>query len=205
MMTGSTASRWLGLEARWRSTVLPVAVMKSPVAPMWYLTSPPPMVERGSTSSNLVKISRERAADGVDHDVEAAAVAHGEDGAVDAEFGGGGEELVEERDEGGEAFEREALGAEVALLDDLLEEVGADEVGEDARAGFGGGVVGCSSCCWIHARFSGEGMCMNSAPMDAAVDSGGLPRRRRSLRRARAMGKGSGGRNWPSGSSEAWR
>ena len=34
------------------------------------------------------------AADGVDHDVEAAAVAHGEDGAVDAELGCGGEELV---------------------------------------------------------------------------------------------------------------
>ncbi len=73
------------------------------------------------------------AADGVDHDVEAAAVAHGEDGARDAVLGSGGEELVEERDENGEAFEREALGAEVALLDDLLEEVGADEVGEDAR------------------------------------------------------------------------
>ncbi len=73
-----------------------------------------------------------RAADGVDHDVEAAAVAHGEDGAGDAVLGSGGEELVEEWDEDGEAFEGEALGAEVALLDDLLEEVGADEVGEDA-------------------------------------------------------------------------
>ena len=38
-------------------TVLPLAVVKSPVAPMWYLTSPPPMVLRGSTSSNLEKIS----------------------------------------------------------------------------------------------------------------------------------------------------
>ena len=34
------------------------------------------------------------AIDGVDHDVEAAAVAHGEDAAVDAELGCGGEELV---------------------------------------------------------------------------------------------------------------
>ncbi len=84
------------------------------------------------------------AADGVDHDVEAAAVAHGEDGAIDAVLGGGGEELVEKRDEDGEAFEGEALGAEIALLDDLLEEVGADEVGEDALlvddAGAGAGV-----------------------------------------------------------------
>ncbi len=81
------------------------------------------------------------AADGVDHDVEAAAVAHGEDGAADAEVGGGGEELVEEGDEDGEAFEGEALGAEVALLNDLLEEVGADEGGEDAGGGDGGGGV----------------------------------------------------------------
>ncbi len=80
------------------------------------------------------------AVDGVDHDVEAAAVAHGEDGAVDAVFGGGGEELIEKGNEDGEAFEGEALGAEIALLDDLLEEVGADEVGEDSRGvGRGGG------------------------------------------------------------------
>ncbi len=82
------------------------------------------------------------AVDGVDHDVEAAAVAHGEDGAVDAEFGGGGEELVEEGDEDGESFKGEALGAEVALLDDLLEEVGAEEAGEDARGRDGAGGVG---------------------------------------------------------------
>jgi hypothetical protein len=36
-------------------------------------------------------------------------------------------QLFEERDEGGEAFEREALGAEVARLDDLFEEIGAGE------------------------------------------------------------------------------
>jgi hypothetical protein len=72
-----------GVGGEMQMTVLPVAVVKSPVAPMWYFTSPPPMVLRGSTSSNLVKISG-AAADGVDHDVEAAAMAHGEDGAVDA-------------------------------------------------------------------------------------------------------------------------
>ncbi len=85
------------------------------------------------------------AADGVDHDVEAAAVAHREDGTPNAVVGGGGEELVEERDEDGEPFQREALGAEVALLDDLLEEVGADEIGEDALLvdeAVGGGLIG---------------------------------------------------------------
>ncbi len=71
------------------------------------------------------------AADDVGHDVEAAAVAHAEDAGGDAGVGGGGEELVEKGDKGGEAFEREALGAEVALLDDPLEDIGADEAGED--------------------------------------------------------------------------
>ncbi len=56
---------------------------------------------------------------------------HGEECARDAGVGGGGEDLIEKWDEDGEAFEREALGAEVALLDDLLEEIGADELGED--------------------------------------------------------------------------
>ena len=49
----------------------------------------------------------------------------------DAVLGGAVEDLVEEGDQDGEAFEREALGAEVARLDDLLEEVGLDEPFED--------------------------------------------------------------------------
>ena len=83
------------------------------------------------------------AADGVGHDVEAAAVAHGEDGLGDAVGGALGEDGVEEGDEGGEAFEGEALGAEVAGLDDLLEEVGAEELGEDV--GFWSGLGGVCS------------------------------------------------------------
>lgn len=71
------------------------------------------------------------AADGVGHDVEASAMRHGDDGAGDSGGRCGGEDLVEEWDEDGEAFEGEALGAEVALLDGLLEEIGADELGED--------------------------------------------------------------------------
>ena len=71
------------------------------------------------------------AADGVAHDVEAAAMRHGNEGAGDSGVGGCCEDLIEKWDEDGEAFEGEALGAEVALLDDLLEEIGADELGED--------------------------------------------------------------------------
>ena len=56
---------------------------------------------------------------------------HGEEGAGYSGCGGGGEDLIEKWNEDGEAFERKSFGAEVALLDDLLEEIGADELGED--------------------------------------------------------------------------
>src|ERR1035441_2344861 len=80
-VTGSTASRWLGLETRWMWTLSPLRVLYSPVAPMWYLTSPEPRTLRGSTSSNPAKIPS-------------------------APLGGGVENFVDERDEGGAAFER---------------------------------------------------------------------------------------------------
>ena len=107
--------------------VWPVGEVYSPVAPVWYLTSPPPRTLRGSTSSNLAKISegqrpmvlvmtlrRPRCAMAMMERVMPLRRAVAND-------------LIEERDEDGEAFEGEALGAEIALLDDLLEEVGADE------------------------------------------------------------------------------
>jgi hypothetical protein len=72
-----------------------------------------------------------RAADGVGHDVEAAAVRHGEERTGYSGSGGSGEDLIEKRDEDGEAFKRKSFGAEITLLDHLLEEIGADELGED--------------------------------------------------------------------------
>src|ERR1035438_2353691 len=51
-VTGSTASRWLGFDARWIWIFFPLLVTYSPVAPMWYFTSPDPNTLRGSTSSN---------------------------------------------------------------------------------------------------------------------------------------------------------
>ncbi len=90
-------------------------------------------------------------------------MAHGEDGARDAVLGSGGEELVQERDEDGEAFEREALGAEVALLDDLLEEVGADEIGEDA---------------WLLEEAVGGGLIRRNVALEALLDPGAALRRR---------------------------
>ena len=128
MTTGSTASRWLGLEARWRATVWPLGDGVLAGGAHVVLDVAAAQVLRGIDVFELGEDLGGRAADGVGHDVEAAAMAHGEDGARDAVVGGGGEDLIEERDEDGEAFEGEALGAEVALLDDLLEEVGADEL-----------------------------------------------------------------------------
>ncbi len=66
-------------------------------------------------------------AGGVDHDVEAAAMAHGHDGFAGAVFADSVENGVEQRDQRGFAFERKTLGAEIAGLQDLLEEVGADQ------------------------------------------------------------------------------
>ena len=51
---------------------------------------------------------------------------------IGAALGGGIENFVDERDEGGDAFQRKALAAEITLLHDLLEDVGADEQVENA-------------------------------------------------------------------------
>ena len=107
--------------------------MYSPVAPMWYFTSPPPMVLRGSTSSNLVKISAALRPMVLVMTLRRPRWLMAMTDVVTPLRGGDLEGAIEVGDEDGEAFEREALGAEVARLDDLLEDVGLDEAGEDAR------------------------------------------------------------------------
>ena len=72
-----------------------------------------------------------------DH-VEAAAMAHAHDELDGAEPGGGIENFIDERDQSGDAFEREALAAEIALLHDLLEDVGTGEQVENALLVFFG-------------------------------------------------------------------
>ena len=72
------------------------------------------------------------ASNDIGHYVEAAAMAHGYYRGGDTKRSAGGEDMGEERDKDSEPFQREALGAEVARLDGLLEEVRADEVREDA-------------------------------------------------------------------------
>jgi hypothetical protein len=68
----------------------------------------------------------------VGHNAEAATVAHGHEGIDAAQITGGIQDGIKERDEGGVAFQREALAAEVAALEDLFEEVGTDEALKNA-------------------------------------------------------------------------
>ena len=106
--------------------------MYSPVAPMWYFTSPEPRTLRGSTSSKPAKISSGGSLGDVGDHVETAAMAHAHDQFGGAEAGTSFENFIHQRDQRGDAFEREALAAEITLLHDLLEDIGADEQVENA-------------------------------------------------------------------------
>ena len=99
---------------------------------MWYLTSPPPKVLRGSTSSKPARISHGGAPHGVHDHVQPAAVAHRDHHLLGLVRGGALEHLVEAGEQRLHPLDREALGAEVAGLDELLEGLGAGEQVEDA-------------------------------------------------------------------------
>jgi hypothetical protein len=73
-----------------------------------------------------------RSAGDVGDDVEASAMAHAHHKFGGAEAGAGIENFIDQRDQRGDAFERKALAAEITLLHDLLEDVGADEQVENA-------------------------------------------------------------------------
>src|ERR1700686_5362343 len=68
----------------------------------------------------------------VGDNVEAAAVAHAHNEFDRTALCGRIQNLVDQRDQGRYAFERKAFAAEITLLHDLLEDVGADEQVEDA-------------------------------------------------------------------------
>ena len=68
--------------------------------------------------------------------VEAAAMAHAHDEFRGAEPRAGIEKFIDQRDQRGNAFEREAFAAKVTLLHNLLEDIGADEQVENARLVF---------------------------------------------------------------------
>ena len=68
-----------------------------------------------------------RFAEGVRHHVQASTMAHAHDGFFGAKVGSVVEHFIQKRDQDGDPFEREALGAEIARLDYLLEEVSLGE------------------------------------------------------------------------------
>ena len=61
-------------------------------------------------------------------------MAHGEHGLLGAVLGRGVQNLVEQRNQRGVAFQRIALGADVARVDGLLENIGAHQLIEHPRA-----------------------------------------------------------------------
>ena len=61
-----------------------------------------------------------RFASSVDHNVEAAAMAHGDHGIDGAGFAGGVEDGIEQRNQRGDTFERETFGAQIACLQNLF-------------------------------------------------------------------------------------
>jgi hypothetical protein len=67
----------------------------------------------------------------VGQDVQAAAVGHAQDDVLDALAAGVLDRLGEQRDQALGALEREALGAGVLLLDELLEQDGVGQAGQD--------------------------------------------------------------------------
>ena len=73
------------------------------------------------------------AADDLDHDVQPAAVAHADERLLEPVGGGRLEHLVEERNEGRHALEREPLRAGIAAVEHLFEQVGADQALEHGR------------------------------------------------------------------------
>ena len=105
------------------------------------------------------------AADDVDNHVQASAMAHAPARACSAPFSAAAfEDFVEQRNERGVAFERITFGSDVARLHGLLEDVGADELVENALR-VDGRRGSDSMRSWIQRRRSGSGMCMNSTPM----------------------------------------
>ena len=107
---------------------------------------------------------RRRTAHDIDDDVQASAMAHRQHGLLGAMPRRGVENLVQQRNQRRVAFQRIALGADVAGMDGLLEDVGADQLVQNPRA-IDRLLLLRSIRSWIHWRRSGSGMCMNSTPM----------------------------------------
>ena len=99
--------------------------MKTPLAPLWYLTSPEPWTLSGiEVALELAEDLPVALADDVGEDVEASPVRHPDDRVGDAALCGGVEEGVERHDGRLGTFEPEALLADIARVQEALEDLG---------------------------------------------------------------------------------
>ena len=131
--TGYTASRWLGFDT---SLTRRLAAVLRPVgaggAHVVLDVAAAQHALRVGVLEARVDVDR-RAADDLNHDVQPAAVAHADERLLEPVGGRRLEHLVEERDEARDALEREPLRAGVAAVQDLFEQVGADQALEHGR------------------------------------------------------------------------
>src|SRR5581483_10387933 len=71
-------------------------------------------------------------ANDVDQNIEPSTVAHGQNRLDGAVVGGSVQHFAQCRNKGGHTFQRKALGSQIARLDDLLKQIGADKLLQNA-------------------------------------------------------------------------
>ena len=99
----------------------------------------------------------------VDQNVQAAAMAHAHHEFNCAPFPRLLQNLIDKRNESSYALEGKTFGPQISLLQNLLEEVGADQQVKNMPLLDRFGIAFMRS--WIQRRHSGSAMCMKSAPM----------------------------------------
>jgi hypothetical protein len=136
---------------------------------MWYFTSPGQSAARGPVGE-LAEDLRGALAHHVGEHVQSAAMGHRDDDLVDAVvFTRRFEGQVEQRDQALAAFEREALGADELLVEELLEDLRVGELGQDPElllAGERDLISGLLHRVWSHVLISMSSMCMNCTPSE---------------------------------------
>ena len=146
-----------------------------------------------------------RPADHVQHDGEAPAVAHAEHRLLHLVAAAHLQALVEHGDERGHALDREALGAEVALLEDLFEDLRPHQAVQDALAPLVGRLARRDrSPCARRSRRACPGPGCGPSRRTGCLSRRGGPRPPRRPRSG-SSGWSAGGRRRRSGSRWAWR
>ena len=94
---------------------------------------PPPFVMQVIQIGELAKDFLGVFADDICKDAEAAAVRHADHDVVDAAVAGSFDQQVEQRDQGLAAFQRKAFCADEFFLDEVLEDRGIGQLGQDPQ------------------------------------------------------------------------